>query len=68
MRDPKRMRKILGEIYRIWKKYPDMRFGQLVDNLFVYYIMSIGESIPKDYFYIEDDRFFKYLETFTEFE
>ena len=68
MRDPNRIDKALLHINRIWKRYPDMRFGQLVENLYTFYIFSSGEYLPKDYFYIEDDEFLLWLETFVEFK
>ncbi len=30
MRDPERIAKVLHLIYRIWKKYPDMRLMQII--------------------------------------
>lgn len=48
MRDENRIDYILKLIGRIWHRYPDWRFGQLVINLY----KSIGH---KDFFYIEDD-------------
>jgi hypothetical protein len=62
MRDPKRMRKILGEIYRIWKKYPDMRYGQLMFNL--YYIF---DTRSYDHYHVEDSDFLEWLEKFEGF-
>lgn len=42
MRNPNRIPKILAEIENIWKKYPDMRLGQLIGNVLegpsLYYI------------------------------
>jgi len=34
MRNPKRIPKILKEIEKIWKKNPDLRFCQLIQNPF----------------------------------
>lgn len=33
MRDPNRIDSILQDLGEIWKKYPDMRLGQLISNL-----------------------------------
>lgn len=44
MRDKKRIPKLLKMIERVWTKYPDMRFGQLIVN-----------CLGTDPFYIEDD-------------
>lgn len=43
MRDKKRIPKLLKMIERVWTKYPDMRFGQLIVN-----------CLGTDPFYIED--------------
>ena len=32
MRDPKRIPKILTELDLLWRKYPDQRLGQLLEN------------------------------------
>ena len=32
MRDPDRIETILSEIAEVWKKYPDLRLGQLLLN------------------------------------
>ncbi len=68
MRDPKRIRKILGEINRLWSKHSDMRFGQLVNNLYYKYCFDVELVPQRDYFNIEDDGFLKWLETFEGFE
>ena len=47
MRDPKRIPKVLNEIEKIWKEYPDLRLGQLIDNV-------VSRS-PCPLFYIEDE-------------
>ena len=40
MRDPKRIDTILARLGEVWKKYPDLRLGQLIANLgpAVYYV------------------------------
>lgn len=46
MRNPERIDKICDKLKEVWKnKYPDLRFGQLMYNLFY----NIGDP-----FYIED--------------
>ena len=46
MRDPNRIPQILEEIKKIWEKYPDMRLGQLIGNVFrdptLYYVEDQG--------------------------
>ena len=65
MRDVRRIGIIIYLIIKIWYKYPDMRFGQLIDNLYYQYAISTGvHPHPKDYFYVEDDDFMKWLVTF----
>lgn len=45
MRDPKRIPEILKAIEKEWKKYPDLRLGQLLVNVISEYNM----------FYVEDE-------------
>lgn len=57
MRDPKRIKRILGLVGSIWEKYPDLRLCQLLDNCF-----PIGET-----YYAEDDALeVKLKETYKE--
>ena len=46
MRDPERIPEILDKLKEVWEKYPDLRLGQLIDNV-------VGRS-PHPLFYIED--------------
>ena len=55
MRDPNRIEHVLGTIRRIWEKNPDLRLGQMIDNLF-----GVGD-IDKVLFYIEDKELEKRL-------
>ena len=48
MRDTDRIERIVDKIEKLWKKYPDLRFGQLLLDF------VIPEDI-EDYWYIEDD-------------
>lgn len=56
MRDIERIDKILQEISEVWKRYPDLRFTQLIVN-----VMSARGS---DLYYMEDERFIKILKEF----
>ena len=56
MRDPKRIDVILQEISVIWRKYPDMRLGQLIGNVLE------GPSL----YYVEDDSLVKALKDMYE--
>jgi uncharacterized protein YihD (DUF1040 family) len=57
MRDPKRIKRILKLIEKIWTRYPDMRLGQLLNN-FVW-------IDAKGIFYGEDDETEKMLEAYV---
>ena len=50
MRDPARIDRILTKLGEVWRKSPDMRLGQLVDNL------RLREPTPFQRFNVEDDR------------
>lgn len=56
MRDIERIDKILQEISEVWKRYPDLRFTQLIVN-----VMSARGS---DLYYMEDEKFIKILKEF----
>lgn len=56
MRDIERIDKILQEINKVWKRYPDLRFTQLIVN-----VMSARGS---DLYYMEDEKFIKILKEF----
>jgi len=58
MRDPARIDAILSKLREIWMQDPDMRFGQLVYNL--YWEMPETRKMGMtgiDMFYVEDDPF-----------
>ena len=56
MRDVDRIDEILKEFGEVWKKYPDLRFTQMIVNL-----MSAKRS---DLYYMEDEKFIKTLKEF----
>jgi uncharacterized protein YihD (DUF1040 family) len=59
MRNPKRIPKILKRLQKIWEKNPDLRLGQLIENVF--------PNTPYDYIssnYLEDEEFIKTLEEY----
>lgn len=60
MRDPQRIDEILDELRDFWKKYPDLRLGQLVVN-----VVAPNEPTP-EVFYIEDTEFMFRLKKFRE--
>lgn len=57
MRDPKRIKPLLMEIEKQWEKFPDWRFGQLIENIKRFYNID-------DLFYTEDDEILKLIENF----
>ncbi len=59
MRNKNRIPVILEMLEDIWVKNPDMRFGQLVNNLFV------SQFNDRDMFYVEDSELQEALFTFT---
>ena len=61
MRDPKRIRKFCNRLAAAWELVPDLRFGQLLFNIFVQ-IKNEG----KDPFYLEDDSMIKRIEQYIE--
>ncbi len=60
MRNPKRIPTVLSEISNIWKKYPDLRLGQLLSNA----VCMSTEIDPANLFYVEDDKLIEMIKTF----
>lgn len=57
MRDERRIEPIVKDFLALWKRYPDLRFGQMISLV---YAKSTNEySI--DPFYLEDDEWSKVL-------
>lgn len=54
MRDKERIKKILSKIEKLWNKYPDQRFGQLLEN-YVFVRGNRGDITSCRLFYQEDD-------------
>lgn len=62
---------IYFNIMKIWASNPTLRFNQLIDNLLVEYSNRNGrvlhqESGLVDGFYLKDEAFAEFLETFVE--
>ena len=56
MRNPERIEKVMNIVERIWKKEPDLRFGQII---------SVIDSLSdNDIFHLEDDKMIKLLKQF----
>jgi hypothetical protein len=45
--------KFTSNVFRIWRDFPDMRLGQLIDNART--CAAEANSSPPDVFYVEDD-------------
>jgi len=58
MRDPKRIDEITATLNKLWHKYPDLRFWQL--------LLNINWDYRGDFFYLEDDRIETILKTTLE--
>lgn len=58
MRDVNRIQPFCDEFAKLWEKYPDLRFGQIMCNA-----GNILFNFGKDIFYMEDDEL---LEVFKE--
>ena len=61
MRDPNRIPEVLATLQQAWKKFPDWKLGQLIENLKRY----IGVD---DLFYIEDDELVEKIIDFFDLE
>jgi uncharacterized protein YihD (DUF1040 family) len=57
MRDPKRIKELLKQIETIWMKNPDLRFFQLLVNIFNL------ENGPY-FYYLEDDKIIEELKQY----
>lgn len=47
MRDPARIPRLLALVERIWRRYPDLRLGQIIVN-------ALPDRFENDPFFIED--------------
>ena len=56
MRDPKRISEILKRLEVVWKKYPDLRLGQLLID-----VLHVRNNFL---FYIEDNKLIEEIEKF----
>lgn len=63
MRDPAKIDAILNKLKTVWVQDPDLRFGQLVYNLFWQMQGARKEGVTGiDMFYVEDDSFERRLD------
>ena len=63
MRDEKRIGKILKELEKVWKTYPEQRLGQILEN-YVFFEGERGDATSVRLFYQTDDETLKYLKAF----
>lgn len=65
MRDKKRIPETLDLINKIWSKYPDLRFFQLLDYL-VHEYAKDKQISSVDVFNLEDTNFIEFLKSYIE--
>lgn len=63
VRDPDRIDHVIEKVREIWKKYPDLRLGQLLDNAVVMHTLPIGQN---HIFLVEDEELVKALDGLEE--
>ena len=56
MRDINRIDPLLAKLGEFWKQYPDMRFGQLIINIF--------RDLGKDPWYMEEEEWMELLDSY----
>lgn len=54
MRDKSRIKPFLEQVEKLWLKYPDYRFGQLI------YLLS--DELGRDIFFPEEDEWLKHID------
>ena len=63
MRNRNRIKPFLIEVLKQWEKVPDMRFGQLMENLSSFAKVKYG---AEDLFYIEDNELLNMLKEYLQ--
>lgn len=58
MRSKARIKPFLAELEKLWKKYPDFRFWQLV--------LLLNDEFDRDPFFMEEDEMLKYIQKLAE--
>ena len=59
MRDINRIDKFCNELAEVWKKVPDWRFGQFVNN-----VLGQMQSEGRDIFFPEEDEMMEYIRNY----
>lgn len=67
MREQARISRIIDKIHVLWKRYPDMRFGQLIYNLYRDYMLYTEQyemrlEVSDMLWALEDDLFEMFLD------
>ena len=60
-RNPKRIPGIVKELTKIWKKYPQLRLGQLLYNA-VYFMQQDFDNL----YYMEDNKLIEFLQDYDQ--
>lgn len=56
MRDPKRIKPFLEKLEQIWNKFPDMRFGQFIEN--------VSHLKKQELYFLEEEQLLELFENF----
>lgn len=62
MRDPERIHIVTKAIEECWHDFPDMRFGQLIDNIYTY----SGRKTRTEVWNMEEGEWLKAIRKFRE--
>ena len=57
MRNPERIDEFCAELAQLWHKYPDFRFGQLIEDM-------LAMNNIYDMYYMEDDEMLDMLQCY----
>lgn len=57
MRSPSRIKIFCERLTAVWQRFPDWRFGQLVENVF--------QDLQQDPFFIEDKEMIEFFEMYV---
>lgn len=63
MRDPKRIPDFLERLKEVWLKNPDLRFGQLIENVFPNR-PGFDKKYSRSAYFVEDENFVKIIKDF----
>jgi len=55
MRDPKRIDPFLAELAKLWKKNPDLRFGQLLEGMNLFPLVQTKAGGMTAYLWAQED-------------